>query len=571
MKISSLLVVLFISYLSNAQERNIKGVITSGKKPLSGVSIVAKGSKAGIISSKDGTYQIKASPKDILVYSYLGMKSVEVIVEDVTIELNIKMIPNTQQLDEVVVKDRNRKTYNEKLLEYETNTNLIKTSYGFLDKRKSGASLNIIDEADFLPGAFTFVDAIQGKFNGRVAHLGNRFDSVVIYLRERPNLLDGPQPAIYDINGIITEDGAAALAIPVSDIKRIAIIRSLSATAKYGRRATGGVIIINTKSGQLKPKTNAIEVKDLRAAQAEFIKENFCDPALEKPQPIQLEKLLAAKSEADALRIFDKEKFFLKNQPYLLLDAGGYFNTRWKNKEQAKLIWDEVKKENDNNPNVLKAIAYHFEQNGYLKDALAIYRMIAALRPEYAQTYRDLANMHYKLNNPEQALSLYTQYLKKNRSKQTDVEGISFIMNVEALNILSQNEMKILKEFKDFQFPFEDSSTRVVLEWNNGETEFDVEMVHEDKSYAIWNHSYAANSSEIILEKELGFSTEQFFINKDDTGKWSFNIKYLGNKTMSPSYLKATIQYNYGTANQKDIVEVLRLSGHNNCFQLSSI
>lgn len=559
-----------------AQEslNSIKGVITSDSKPLSGAGIVIKDKLTNVSSNKDGVYHISASPKDILVYRYPGMKSIEIVVEDITSELNINMISETLQLDEVVVKKKGRRTQREKLLEYEKNTDLIKTAYGVLDKSTSGTSLNIIDESDFLPGAITFVDAIQGKFNGRVTYPArSRFYGLVIYLRERPNLSSGPQPAIYDLDGVITSDADAVLSIPVSEIKRIAILRGLSAASRYGPKANGGVIVVNTKTGGIKPKIDAIEVKDLQAAHSEFIAENLCKPSIEIPKSNELKSLFTAQTESQAIEIYDQEKGFFENSPFILIDAGNYFSQRWKNKEKAKQIWNTIKVSHSSNPIVLKAVAYHFEQNGDLKEALDIYQRISALRPEYAQTYRDLANMHQRLKNPKQALNLYTQYVKKQNKNTNELTAkeISLIMNVEALNILRNNKMDITKELKNFELPFEYSSTRVVLEWNNGEAEFDIEMQHQDNSYMIWNHSFASDSERITKEKLFGYSSEQFFIDKEDTGKWLFNIKYLGNKSVEPSYLKSTVQYNYGTPAQKDVVKVIRLSESESCLRLRSI
>lgn len=551
----------------------IKGKVTDGTYPLGNVNIKIEDKNKGTKTDSSGNYLLRASIGDLIEYSYLGYAPVQIIIEDVTEVLNLKMTRVTQQLKEVVVKKRNKKTYIQKLLDYESNTDLIKTAYGFLDKRKSSMALNIIDESEFLPGALTFAEAIQGKFNGRITYpKGSRFIGVVVYLRERPNLLSGPQPAIFDLDGVIT-DADAALAIPASEIKRIAILRGLGASSRYGNRANGGVIVINTKTGIIKPKIDGIQVKDLQAAQAEFTNENICEPSSEIAQANQLKKLWAAESEASAIAIFNKEKVLFENSPYVLIDAGNYFNTRWKNIEKAKEIWEGVKVKFSDNSNVLKVVAYYFEQAGSLKVALDIYQKISALRPKYAQTYRDLANMHNQLDNPKQALNVYTQYLKAEKGNSSEFlsDGIDLVLHVEALDILSKEKMKKPAVLQDFELPFKNSPTRILLEWNNGETEFDIQMIRQDKSSLIWKHSYLENPAQITQEKKLGYSTKQFFIDKNDIGKWVFNIKYLGNKSANPSYLKATVQYDYGTKSQKEMIQVLRLPEKENCLQLFSI
>jgi hypothetical protein len=43
-------------------------------------------------------------------------------------------------------------------------------------------------------------------------------------------------------------------------------------------------------------------------------------------------------------------------------------------------------------------------------------------------------------------------------------------------------------------------------------------------------------------------------------GSWQVNIKYLGNKSLTPTYLKASIYYNYGEVSQRKEVKLFKLS-----------
>lgn len=81
----------------------IKGNVTGPEgMPLPGVSIVIKGSVKGTQTDFDGNFTIAANKGDILVFSYLGMKTLEKVVADAT-TLNIVMTEETDSLEEVVV------------------------------------------------------------------------------------------------------------------------------------------------------------------------------------------------------------------------------------------------------------------------------------------------------------------------------------------------------------------------------------------------------------------------------------------------------------------------------------
>ncbi len=62
-----------------AQEIKITGIVTEGStnEPLPGVTIQVKGSTNGTISNVDGQYTIQTKMNDILVFSTVGMKTVE--------------------------------------------------------------------------------------------------------------------------------------------------------------------------------------------------------------------------------------------------------------------------------------------------------------------------------------------------------------------------------------------------------------------------------------------------------------------------------------------------------------
>ena len=87
------------------QSRTIKGqILDENGEPLIGVSVVVKGeSTVGTITDFDGNFSLEVpSGQKILVVSYIGYKTQEVTLGTGD-TINIKMVPDTQALDEVVV------------------------------------------------------------------------------------------------------------------------------------------------------------------------------------------------------------------------------------------------------------------------------------------------------------------------------------------------------------------------------------------------------------------------------------------------------------------------------------
>ena len=79
--IALVMLLLSVNQMS-AQDKEIKGVITSAqdKLPLPGVNIMIKGTKTAVTTGFDGEYSIKASPNNVLVFSFLGYQKQEVTV-----------------------------------------------------------------------------------------------------------------------------------------------------------------------------------------------------------------------------------------------------------------------------------------------------------------------------------------------------------------------------------------------------------------------------------------------------------------------------------------------------------
>jgi len=87
-----------------AQEKKISGTVTHAidNTPLPGVNVIVKGTSTGGQTDFDGAFTINASAEDILVFSYIGFKTLEVTIGSSN-NLNINLEEDTEQLDDVVI------------------------------------------------------------------------------------------------------------------------------------------------------------------------------------------------------------------------------------------------------------------------------------------------------------------------------------------------------------------------------------------------------------------------------------------------------------------------------------
>jgi hypothetical protein len=105
LSISFLIVSCFLFNTVGAQSRVVTGKVTAqdNGSPLSGVSILVKGTSEGTNSASDGTFKISVTGKSgTLVFSHVGYSQKEVTVGSSSY-LSVSMETGNNELSEVVV------------------------------------------------------------------------------------------------------------------------------------------------------------------------------------------------------------------------------------------------------------------------------------------------------------------------------------------------------------------------------------------------------------------------------------------------------------------------------------
>ncbi|TVZ22542.1 von Willebrand factor type A domain-containing protein [Dokdonia sp. Hel_I_63] len=103
MKTLSTFITLLLFILGvHAQEITISGTVSDDGEPLPGANILIKNSEIVVVSDFNGNYKIKAAATDTLVFTYVGFKSKEILVNAQT-TINV-ILEYSSELDEVVVR-----------------------------------------------------------------------------------------------------------------------------------------------------------------------------------------------------------------------------------------------------------------------------------------------------------------------------------------------------------------------------------------------------------------------------------------------------------------------------------
>ncbi|WP_296150109.1 von Willebrand factor type A domain-containing protein [uncultured Flavobacterium sp.] len=102
---------MLICFISFAQERTISGIVSESGIPIPGVNVVVKGTNRNTQTDFDGKYFIKASKGETLIFSFIGYKTKNVIIQDKDI-INLELEGLENNLQEVVVVSKGYKKEN---------------------------------------------------------------------------------------------------------------------------------------------------------------------------------------------------------------------------------------------------------------------------------------------------------------------------------------------------------------------------------------------------------------------------------------------------------------------------
>ena len=210
-----------------AQEKIVKGTVSSDELPLPGAAVVVKGTTHGTQTDFDGNYTLTVKEGDILVFSFVGYTTQEKKVtgggKNLTIDIKLKEETNT--LDEVVV-----------------------TGYGVQTRKTLATSVSKLDtkvlESAPRSNAAT---ALQGSIAGlRVTQVtGKPGTTPEIQLRGGTGF-DGSGSPLVLIDGV----PGSFYALNSDDIESMEVLKDAASTAIYGARAANGVILVTTKKGK---------------------------------------------------------------------------------------------------------------------------------------------------------------------------------------------------------------------------------------------------------------------------------------------------------------------------------
>ncbi len=228
------LIMIFIGQKAFAQDQTVTGKVTNSMdgSPLEGVSITVKGTTLGTLTGSDGSFRLSIPRSaNTLVFTSVGFAKQEVDISGKN-NVDVSLVATDARMNEVVV-----------------------VGYSSQKKASITGAVSTVDMKDVSKTRIADVaQALQGQVAGVfvAANTGAPGDGIKIRIRGEGTL--GNNEVLYIVDGVPTRDISF---LNVSDVKSMTVLKDASATAIYGSRAAGGVVVITTNGGQ-KGKTNIV-------------------------------------------------------------------------------------------------------------------------------------------------------------------------------------------------------------------------------------------------------------------------------------------------------------------------
>lgn len=201
-------------------------------EPLTGVSIMLKGTTSGTITDYNGDFSFTIPLNGTVVVNYVGFVQQELVVRS-NQALHIVLLEDVKKLEEVVV-----------------------IGYGTRQRKSITGSVDQVGSEMFQDRPVsTAMQALQGASPNLIIQQKNANpNDISMNINIRGISTMGNNDPLVVVDGLVSSANALQLLNP-NDIENVSVLKDAGSAAIYGSRSANGVILVTTKKGSksLKP------------------------------------------------------------------------------------------------------------------------------------------------------------------------------------------------------------------------------------------------------------------------------------------------------------------------------
>ena len=493
-------------------------------------------------------------------------------------------------LDEVVVKDSRKEQKVEVL-----------TGIGLENKNAIGYAITTIDESEITPIQTKPHDALYTKVPGLQLNQENGFYGLgsplsTATLRGRNSIFMSPY-ALVVVDGIALQQPLLASNLGLgtnaphqtninsaigttnnnsgmnvnhnfidpANIKSISVLKGLAATNRYGALGSNGVILITTKTGNFahsKPGDDPLPLN-------QNIYEDRIVEIAEDQSSTYLKLLANTANSKEAFELYLRMKSNYRDDIHFFSSVAEYFKSS--DPKLAEIVLSNLLEKEEWVYSDIRALYLISDYHGYQDLQHVVSEILVANFDGHIQSYLDRARALNKIGKTQEAADLLLGILSGKANPDLDFSPLHEVTDSELRNMVTSSSGLNLAGIDPAYRRTKKLKARMVFEWDESKTDFTLTFVNPQKRYIEWEHS-ALEENRIRQEVIHGYSIVPFEIEGDKTnGTWLVNIKKNDSGINLPTYVKCTVQRNFGSPEQYEEAHLLRLNaeaGEYEFFQL---
>ena len=507
--------------------------------------------KVGVDSK--GFYAISAEPGDVITFN----RGITQFIEK---KLGLNRVANIWidrqgvRLEEVLINAQKKK---------DKKKEQVYTLTGVQNKEALGYAVQTIKREDLHSSATNVSELIDGKSAGITKGIEDDLSQTLI---RGITSWRGNNYAALSIDGVVIAQSDSKKGgrieitdfIDVNNIAEITVLKGFAATNSYGTLGRNGVIEITTKT--LKGPDNRKQ-KENTALVKNNIYTGKIATSKNKSKIAYLSGLRKASSAASAYQLYLREREKYWDHPSYFIDVFNLFAQT--NEQLAFQIISNILEREYSPFAQLRSMYLTVSEKGNSNLALEVATTLLNKFPQQTQSYMDVAMAHIAVENYQTALDLLLAIADGSMNPNLDFSGLQKIANNEIKSLVALRKGALnTSRIRVQHSKVPNLDARIIFDWNNSDAEFELQFVNPTKRFFKWFHT-DNNAERIQDELQNGFTQEEFEIEGGQKGQWIINLKYLGNRTprnKEVTFLKYTVQYNFGKPSQRNETRVVRLS-----------
>lgn len=281
---------------------------------------------------------------------------------------------------------------------------------------------------------------------------------------------------------------------------------------------------------------------------------------------------LRAKADKDMYAAYIAIRKEYQTAPSFYLDVVTLFEERGM-KEEAFLILSNLAEMKLEDYRVLRVLAHRLQQLGYVDYAIRIFEKVKELRPEEAQSYRDLGLAYADNKEYQKAIEeLYEIVVRNWDSRFPEIE----IFAVEEINnvVAKAGKGLDLSDIDDrliFNMPVD---VRIVLNWDTDNSDMDLWVTDPNNEKCYYKNRLTKARGMITRDYTNGYGPEAYLIKKAPKGKYIIEADYYGSSEQTlvgPTTIYLDVYTYYGTPKETKKTIMLRLESDKGEVEIGEI